>query len=141
MTTTRRSRALFGALAVCLIAVMACAPATSRPSAPADQSIEPKTIRMATVGIGWSTAPEMVAQEKGFYADEKLTVEANVAGASAATCQQILAKAADIGQCSLNDMVQAVEAAERPLSSSSAFTIRHLTTASWPSLTSAPGLI
>jgi NitT/TauT family transport system substrate-binding protein len=110
MTTYRRSRGLIKALAVCLIGSMACAPTTSQPAAPAGQSLEPKTIRMASVGIGWSTAPEMVAQDKGFYADEKLTVEVNIAGQSAAVCQQILAKAADIGQCSLNDMVQAVEA-------------------------------
>ena len=31
------------------------------------QSVEPKTIRMATVGLSWSTAPELVAQDKGFY--------------------------------------------------------------------------
>ena len=115
MANIRGFRTLVGALAMCFIALMACTPATSQPSAPAAQSVEPKTIRMATVGLSWSTAPELVAQDKGFYEAEKLTVEVNVAGASAATCQQILAKAADIGQCSLNDMVQAVEAAGAPL--------------------------
>jgi NitT/TauT family transport system substrate-binding protein len=93
-----------------LLVLTACAPAATQPAAPSSQTLEPKTVRMATVGIGWSTTPEMIAQEKGFYANEKLTVEVNIAGQSAAVCQQILAKAVEIGQCSLNDMIQAVEA-------------------------------
>ena len=57
----------------------------------------------------------MIAQGKGFYAAQNLTVEAVVAGQSAAVCQQILARAADIGSCNLNDMALAVEASNAPL--------------------------
>jgi NitT/TauT family transport system substrate-binding protein len=98
---------------ICLACSSASAPA--KPAGAGSTTLEPKTIHDALVGIGWSTAPETIAQEKGFFAAEKLTVEAAIAGQSAATCQQILAKAADVGRCSLNDMVQAVEASGAPL--------------------------
>jgi NitT/TauT family transport system substrate-binding protein len=38
-----------------------------------------------------------------------------VAGQSAAVCQQLLAKAIDVGQCSMNDTIQAVETGGAPL--------------------------
>lgn len=100
-----------------MLGVAACIPSVS-PSAgapAAGTTLEPRTIRQSIVGGGWSTSPEVIAQEKGFYTAENLTVEVAVAGQSAAVCQQILAKAADIGQCSLNDMVQVVEASGAPL--------------------------
>src|SRR6185436_3745972 len=46
---------------------------------------------------------------------ENLAVEQVMAGASASVCQQLLAKAVQIGGCSLNDMMQAVEAGGAPL--------------------------
>jgi len=58
----------------------------------------------------FNVTPELVAQSKGFFAQENLTVDLPVAGQSASACQQVLAKAADIAQCSLNDMIQADEA-------------------------------
>src|SRR5262249_40961506 len=55
------------------------------------------------------------AQEKGFYAAENLNVETVLSGQSASSCQQVLAKAAEIGGCSISDMIQAVEASGAPL--------------------------
>ena len=111
MRTIDRYRALTCVTILFLLATMACAPSASQTaSKPGSATLEPKTIRESVVGGGWSTAPDVIAQDKGFYANEKLTVEVNVAGQSAATCQQVLAKAADVARCSLNDQVQAVEA-------------------------------
>jgi NitT/TauT family transport system substrate-binding protein len=115
MPTTNGFRALSGVVILFMLATMACASSASQTAKPNSGVVEPKTIRDSIVGGGWSTAPELIAQEKGFYDAEKLTVEVNVAGQSAATCQQLLAKAVDIARCSLNDMVQAVEASGAPL--------------------------
>lgn len=93
--------------------------APTAPSAPA--ATQPKasssltTLRYAVVGVSWASSPDIVAQEKGFYAAENLNVETIVAGQSAAACQQVLAKAAEIGGCSISDMIQAVEAGNVPL--------------------------
>src|SRR6266508_3461974 len=76
------------------------------PSKPAEQ----KSLKYGATGVSWNLVPEIIAQEKGFFASENLSVETIVAGQSAAVCQQLLAKAVEIGGCSMNDMIQAVEA-------------------------------
>jgi NitT/TauT family transport system substrate-binding protein len=122
------------ALCVCTALLAACgnggspasAPAaTTAPAAPAPTSAaaaaaaqpasSPATLHYAVVGVSWASAPDIVAQEKGFYKAENLTVETVVAGQSASACQQVLAKAAEIGGCSISDQIQAVEAANAPL--------------------------
>ena len=110
MTSIHRSRILIALAMLCMVALAACVPGAPQTSKPSANTLEPKTLRDSITGPGWSTAFELIAEEKGFYTAEKLTVEVNVAGQSAAACQQLLAKAADIANCSLNDMVQAVEA-------------------------------
>ena len=110
MTSIHRSPALVLVVIFGMFAALACAPGASQTSKPTSGTLEPKTLRDSITGPGWSSSHELIAQEKGFYAAENLTVEVNLAGQSAAACQQLLAKAADIAQCSLNDMVQAVEA-------------------------------
>jgi NitT/TauT family transport system substrate-binding protein len=115
MTSIHRSRVLTAMAMLCMLALVACMPGASQTSKPSGNTLEPKTLRDSITGPGWSSSHELIAQEKGFYAAENLTVEVNLAGQSAAACQQLLAKAADIAQCSLNDMVQAVEASGAPL--------------------------
>lgn len=88
---------------------------SSGATAAATQTLQPKHINWATTGFTWPGLPDMVAQGKGFYTAENLTVDQVVAGQSASVCQQILAKAVDIGSCNLNDMVLAVEASDAPL--------------------------
>jgi len=75
----------------------------------------PKHLTFAATGFSWPGLPDIVAQGKGFFAAQNLTVDQEVAGGSPTACQQILAKAADVGNCNLNDMVQAVEAGGAPL--------------------------
>jgi NitT/TauT family transport system substrate-binding protein len=70
---------------------------------------KPAHLNYVLTSLVFNIAPELVAQSKGFFAEQNLTVDLPVAGQSASACQQVLAKAADIAQCSLNDMIQADE--------------------------------
>jgi NitT/TauT family transport system substrate-binding protein len=88
--------------------------ATTAPAA-ASKPAEMKTLRYGATGVSWNLVPEIVATDHGFFTGESLNVETIVAGQSAAVCQQLLAKAVDIGGCSMNDMIQAVEASGAPL--------------------------
>jgi NitT/TauT family transport system substrate-binding protein len=112
-----------GPVALCLLGAVlsACGahsnqkPSTPAATAPAGSTAEAKHLSWTTTGFSWPGLPDMVAQAKGFYAAQNLTVDQQVAGQSASACQQILARAINIGSCNLNDMVQAVEAADAPL--------------------------
>src|SRR4051794_32500870 len=59
-----------------------------------------KSVIYGATGLSWNLVPEMVAQDKGFFESENLSVETIMAGASASVCQQLLAKAIQIGGCS-----------------------------------------
>jgi ABC-type nitrate/sulfonate/bicarbonate transport system substrate-binding protein len=82
---------------------------------PAAKLAQMTNLKYGATGISWSNSPQIVAIEKKFFEAENLNVEMIVAGQSAAVCQQLLAKAIDVGQCSLNDTIQAVEAGGAPL--------------------------
>jgi NitT/TauT family transport system substrate-binding protein len=73
------------------------------------------TVHYASTGFSWSTAPQLVGVAKKFFEAENLDLQVVVAGQSAAVCQQLLARAIEIGQCSLNDVIQVVEASGAPL--------------------------
>ncbi|HEX3245160.1 MAG TPA: ABC transporter substrate-binding protein [Chloroflexota bacterium] len=81
----------------------------------APKPAERKNITYGATGLSWNLVPEIIAEEKGFFESENLGVETVLAGQSAAVCQQLLAKAVQIGGCSLNDMMQAVESSGAPL--------------------------
>ena len=87
-------------------ACSANAPSNSAP-ATATQAAKPAHLTYAQVGVTWTQVPIFVAQAKGFFTAENLSVDFPLAGQSAASCQQVLAKAAELGECSLNDMIQA----------------------------------
>ena len=96
------------------------APATAPPAATAQVGAASKLTQMtpikwAATGVSWTTTPQVVGIEKKFFEAENLSLELVVAGQSASACQQVLAKAVEIGQCSLNDMIQAVESGGAPL--------------------------
>lgn len=98
-------------LVVPLVLGAACSAKSSGTPAPAaaTQAAKPTHVTYAIVGYTWNVVPDFVAQAKGFFTAENLTVDIPVAGQSAAACQQVLAKAAEIAECSLNDMIQADE--------------------------------
>ena len=111
--------ATVGSVVLTLLFALACGSHAKAPTGIASstaQLLKPVHFTYALVGpLGWAQVPQIVAQGKGFYASEGITVDFVVAGQSAAACQQILARAAEIGSCNLNDMVLAVESANAPL--------------------------
>lgn len=104
---------------VLAITLAACAPRTGAPPPVAESggsaALEPKTITLGAVGNTLSDGPFFVAEAKGFFEAERLTVDRVIVGQSAGVCQNLVARAVDMGNCSLNDMVQAVEAGGAPL--------------------------
>lgn len=97
-----------------ILLAFACGTHTSQPSAqtgPAatSQAFAPAKMTYAIVGYSWNVVPQLVAQQKGFFSKRGLSVDFSVAGQSASSCQQLLAKAVEMAECSLNDMVQADE--------------------------------
>jgi NitT/TauT family transport system substrate-binding protein len=72
--------------------------------------VPPVTLTYAATTLGWNLVPTIIGQEKGFFAAEGLTVETVITGQSAAVCQQILARAAELGLCSTSDTMQTIEA-------------------------------
>jgi NitT/TauT family transport system substrate-binding protein len=104
---------LFVGLPVVLLA-LACGAHTSQPAAQSgpvatSQTLAPAHMTYAIVGYSWNVVPQLVAQQRGFWTKRGLTVEFSVSGQSASSCQQLLAKAVEMAECSLNDMVQADE--------------------------------
>ena len=120
------------------------------PAAPASAAAakpvlaERKTLTYPTVGAGilWNFVPGLIAEAKGFFDAENLTVNVVAAQSSAEGCQNLIARAAEIGGCSINDMIQVVETSGAPLIEFMAFsgtalqysvmTKKELTT--WPQL-------
>jgi NitT/TauT family transport system substrate-binding protein len=100
-------------LALPLVALaMSCGTHTNQPataSSGASQTFAPAHMTYAIVGYSWNVVPQLVALQQGFFSKRGLTVEYTVAGQSASSCQQVLAKAVELSECSLNDMVQADE--------------------------------
>jgi NitT/TauT family transport system substrate-binding protein len=95
----------------------AAAPAPPSPVAagPSGKLSQMTPLKYASTGLSWSNSPQIVGMEKNFFASENVGFELIVAGQSSAVCQQILAKAADLGQCSYNDVIQIVETSSAPL--------------------------
>jgi NitT/TauT family transport system substrate-binding protein len=105
-----RARLARRGLVLVVVLLAAACGSNAKPSASsAPATPKPAHISFVLTSLVFNVAPELVAQSKGFYADQNLTVDFPVAGQSASACQQVLAKAADIAQCSLNDMIQADE--------------------------------
>ena len=88
-------------------------PALSQPAyvRPA-QTVE---LKYAGTGFSFSTAPLLIGIAKGFFEAENIKIDIVAAGQSASVCQQILARAIEIGDCSLNDVMQIVQLSGAPL--------------------------
>lgn len=83
----------------------------------AAKSGPPRALTYPAVGGGilWSFAPNIIADAKGWFTDENLALSFAAVQSSAEGCQHLIARAADMGQCSLNDMIQVVETGGAPL--------------------------
>lgn len=106
-------------MVVLAVVIAACAPRTGAPppiaEGPMSDAPEPKKVTIGAVGNTLSDAAFFVAEAKGFFEAERLTIDRVIVGQSAGVCQNLVARAVDMGNCSLNDMVQAVEAGGAPL--------------------------
>jgi NitT/TauT family transport system substrate-binding protein len=110
------SAALLASVACAALSLPAASPAAAA-SAPGARGAAPAatTLNYAGTTLGWNLTPQLIAQDKGFYAAEGLTVDTVIAGQSSTVCQQLLARAVEVGGCSLNDTLQTVEASGAPL--------------------------
>jgi NitT/TauT family transport system substrate-binding protein len=93
----------------------AVAPAKDAPAA--KPAVPRKSVTYPAVGGGilWSFAPNLIAQAKGMFEEQNLDVSFVALQSSAEGCQNLIARAAEMGQCSLNDMIQVVETSGAPL--------------------------
>jgi NitT/TauT family transport system substrate-binding protein len=111
----RRAPLCFVLALVCLACTTAPAAAPQATTGPTGVLTSMTPIKYASTGLSWSNTPQIVGIEKKFFEAENLSLELVVAGQSAAVCQQVLAKAVELGQCSLNDHIQIVEQSGAPL--------------------------
>ena len=112
-------RRRFAVLGSCLVAALAlsCIAKSGAPPPPGrteaagtpSGTAKPATLTVSIFGPTWNTIERLVAQKKGLFAAENLTVDEVVAGGAAPICQQLTARAADVGECSVDVMIQAVE--------------------------------
>jgi len=72
-------------------------------------------LHFGETGISFSATPYLVGVAKKFFEVENLRIDIVVSGQSALVCQQLLAKAIEIGDCSMNDVIQIVEMSGAPL--------------------------
>jgi NitT/TauT family transport system substrate-binding protein len=127
---TRRRRTLgpaVGAVGLAIATVLGCAnpgpaavpPARPAPAAaqqaPVAQAPEPLRVVYLTTGKTWSQVPLLVADQQGFFSAENLDVEINFGGQSSTVCQSLSSRSVDMGNCSINDLIQSVEIGGAPL--------------------------
>jgi NitT/TauT family transport system substrate-binding protein len=77
---------------------------------PAGAQPAPTTISATVIGVSVSIWPAIVADAKGFFAEEGLKVDFISAGASARALQQVAAGSAEIGSSSMVDSIRAIGA-------------------------------
>jgi NitT/TauT family transport system substrate-binding protein len=72
------------------------------------RAAEPTTVSAAIIGISVSIWPAIVADKKGFFAEEGLKIDFISAGASARSLQQVAAGSAEIGSSSMVDTIRGI---------------------------------
>ncbi len=72
------------------------------------RAAEPITVSAAIIGISVSIWPAIVADKKGFFAEEGLKIDFISAGASARSLQQVAAGSAEIGSSSMVDTIRGI---------------------------------
>jgi NitT/TauT family transport system substrate-binding protein len=88
---------------------MSLALAAALPVAPARAGAEPPvTLTAAIIGVSVSIWPAIVADQKGFFAEEGVKVDFISSGASARSLQQVAAGSAEIGSSSMVDSIRAI---------------------------------
>jgi len=112
--TERRALAAGAAVAVA-VALAACAADGGGAAAPSSSSSSSSPDKVVTVKYGVtsksiSSLPTIIGDAKGYFADEGIALETVVTGQSGKVCQQLIARAIDLGECSTSDVVRSVAA-------------------------------
>src|SRR5690242_7330192 len=90
--------------------VLALAAAVALLAVPAARAQTPPTVTATIIGVSVSIWPAIVADQKGFFAEEGIKVDMISAGASARSLQQVAAGSAEIGSSSMVDTIRGIGA-------------------------------
>jgi NitT/TauT family transport system substrate-binding protein len=91
-----------------LIIAIAVGMALFSPPNASAQSATPVNVSVAVIGVNVTIWPAIVAEKKGFFAEQGLDVDIIISGASARALQQVAAGSAPIGSSSMVDAVRAI---------------------------------
>jgi NitT/TauT family transport system substrate-binding protein len=101
----RRTLGTCAGAAVLIASLAACG--SGAPQADADGII---TVKYGITSQSVTSLPTIIGEAKGFFADEGIKLESVVTGQSGKVCQQLIAGALDLGECSTNDVARAAAA-------------------------------
>jgi NitT/TauT family transport system substrate-binding protein len=107
-TTGRRARRVLGVCAasgVLLAGLAACGGGDGEPDASGTT-----TVKYGVTSQSVTSLPTILGEAKGYFADEGIKLETVVTGQSGKVCQQLIANALDLGECSTSDVVRTVAA-------------------------------
>jgi NitT/TauT family transport system substrate-binding protein len=79
--------------------------------APSTGAAAPKGATVLNYGVttkSLSSIPLLVGEAKGFFSEAGLKLDVAVVGQSGKVCQQVIAHALDVGECSTSDAIQAI---------------------------------
>jgi NitT/TauT family transport system substrate-binding protein len=102
---TRKIRvAMAAAATACAVALGGCAQAPGSAATPQGATV----LNYGVTSKSLSSIPLLVGEAKGFFAAAGLKLNVTVVGQSGKVCQQVIAAALDVGECSTSDAVQAI---------------------------------
>jgi len=104
----RRSLGAFTAAGVLVSVLVGCGSGSDSDGDSAESGMT--TVKYGLTSKSISSLPTIIAESQGFFADEGITLEEVVTGQSGKVCQQLIANALDMGECSTNDVVRTVAA-------------------------------
>ena len=95
--------------ATLVVALGGCAQAPGSAAAPQGATV----LNYGVTSKSLSSIPVLVGEAKGFFAEKGLKLNVAVVGQSGKVCQQVIAAALDVGECSTSDAIQAIASGGR----------------------------
>jgi NitT/TauT family transport system substrate-binding protein len=90
--------------ATLVVALGGCAQAPGSAAAPQGATV----LNYGVTSKSLSSIPLLVGEAKGFFTEAGLKLNVAVVGQSGKVCQQVIAAALDVGECSTSDAIQAI---------------------------------